>query len=90
MRKFQEDRELLPRRVAVAQNRSKKAVAAHEGLGFTLKLDLIVLAELVGVFGHAHIEDGVEFVPVFATQVQGHQFFHLLPAIHLLPVEFSL
>ena len=82
----QEDRQLLPHRVTVTQDRGEETVAAHKGLRLPLELDLIVLAELVGVLDHARIKDRIEFVPVCAAQVKRHQVFHLLPAIHLLPV----
>jgi len=64
------DRQLLPARARVGQDRRQEAVGAGERLGFALEVDLVVLVEVLDVLRGADVEDGVELVAFDATEVQ--------------------
>ena len=63
----EEDRELLPLRVAVRNHRREEGVGAAEHLGLALECHLAVLVERL-VPSLTIIEDGVEGVAIRAAQ----------------------
>ena len=87
---IQQNRELLPLRVAVGNHRRKEAVGAAEHLGLALEVHLAVLVEPLHVDRHAGIEDRVELVAVRAAEEQLHQLLNLLRRIHLRGIQRRL
>ena len=76
--------------MTVSQDCPEKAIAAHEGFGFALELNLAVFIQVIDVFGNASVKDGVKLVSICAGNVQGNQVLNLLPAIHLLGIKIAL
>jgi len=84
---IEQDRKPLPLPVCGRQKRRQEFVGADKRLGLALEVHLSVFIQLILIYGHAYVEDGVKPVAISAAEKQLHHLLDLFRRIHLRPVE---